>query len=250
MSKKNRYGWRPSYPDHRDLVYQLPHGLNLPSSVDLRSYCPDVYDQGNLGSCTANAISGAIQTTENIIGKTPQFSPSRLFIYYNERSIEGTVNSDSGAMIRDGMKSIAKQGVCDEALWPYIVNKFKAKPNLKCYQDALSKMIHKYENVPQTQTGIMSALAQNKPVIFGTAIYESFETSLVANTGMVPYPSKSERLLGGHALCIVGYLSDKQLFIVRNSWGSSWGDKGYCYFPFNYILNPKLTSDIWCIDLL
>src|SRR5438445_13260812 len=132
-------GWVPDLPDQRDLVYSAPAPfiMALPTAVDLRPQCPPVYDQGQLGSCTGNAIAGAIEF-ERLKQKLTDFVPSRLFIYYNERVIEGTVRSDSGAQIRDGIKSVASQGVCPETEWPYDITKFEQKPPSKAYADALT----------------------------------------------------------------------------------------------------------------
>src|SRR5947209_847409 len=165
-----RYGWIPDRPDQRDLLYSAPplHLLkNLPTKVDLRPHCPPVYDQGQLGSCTANAIAGAIQF-DQIIERLPQvFLPSRLFIYYNERAIEGTVNSDSGAMIRDGMKSVNKLGVCAEVEWPYDIDEFRKRPTKKCYADAATHQALRYRRVPQDVHHIQASLAAGYPVVFG-----------------------------------------------------------------------------------
>src|SRR6476661_6289501 len=125
--KIKRYGWIPDIPDQRDYLYAAPPAFlrALPARVDLRKQCPPVYDQGQLGSCTANAIGGAIEF-DQMKEKLPQiFIPSRLFIYYNERVIEGTVNIDAGAMLRDGIKTVAKQGACPEPMWPYLIARFK-----------------------------------------------------------------------------------------------------------------------------
>ena len=133
------YGWKPDLPDQRDHSYAAPfHVLTaLPPKIDLRPQSPsEVYSQGELGSCTANAIAAAIEF-DLLKQKQPDFIPSRLFIYYNERDIEGTVDEDSGAMIRDGIKSVANQGVCPESEWEYNIEKFTEKPQQKCYDDAL-----------------------------------------------------------------------------------------------------------------
>src|SRR5205085_1038934 len=109
-------------------------------SVDLRPHCPAIYDQGALGSCTANAIAGAIEYNQIVAGSTP-FIPSRLFIYYNERVIEHSVRSDAGAMLRDGIKCIASKGVCDEKTWPYQIAKFAKRPSAACYKFAKTDLI-------------------------------------------------------------------------------------------------------------
>src|ERR1700691_6103327 len=131
--KVSRYGWIPDLPDHRDHLYAAPAEVagGLPASVDLRAQCPSVYDQGQLGSCTANAIASALQFEQMKQKLVQIFTPARLFIYYNERVIEHTVDSDSGAQIRDGIKSVGKQGDCPETEWPYVIAKFKTAPSAK-----------------------------------------------------------------------------------------------------------------------
>lgn len=241
---KHRFGYIPDLADHRDYAFKAPM-ITLPPSVDLRPHCPPVYDQGNLGSCTGNAIAGAIQIMEN--PPLAPMTPSRLFIYYNERAMEGTIKSDSGAMIRDGIKSVAKQGVCDEKLWPYIISKFATKPSNTAIVNALKNVIHAYERVEQTETGIKSALATGFPVVYGFSVYSSFESAIVGKNGKVPMPKKNESLLGGHAVVACGY--NKEFVTFRNSWGL-WGDKGYGYMPWAYILNSNLASDMWVIKRL
>src|SRR5471032_300397 len=115
-----KYGWIPDLPDQRDIIFSAQRDALAvtPALVDLRSQCPPVYDQGQLGSCTANGIGGAIHFERLKQQAAPDFVPSRLFIYYNERVIEHTVQSDAGAQIRDGIKTVAKQGDCPETEWP------------------------------------------------------------------------------------------------------------------------------------
>lgn len=242
-----KFGWVPDLPDHNDHFYSAPlHVLKtLPPFVDLRPHCPPVYDQGNLGSCTANAIAGAIEYDQIVQGAS-ESTPSRLFIYYNERAIEHSINTDSGAMIKDGVKSAAKLGVCAESEWPYIISEFTVKPTQTCYIDALTHKIDTYSRVARSLTQMKSCLMQ-RPIIFGFTVYESFESQQVASTGVVPIPKHGEVVLGGHAVLAVGYDDSKQVFICRNSWSDSWGDKGYFYMPYLYLLNSGLASDFWTI---
>ena len=144
-----RFGWVPDLPDARDHLYAAPpqYLTALPTQVDLRDQLPkEIYDQGQLGSCTANAIGAAFE-----FGLLKQglgdFMPSRLFIYYNERAMEGTVDTDSGAMIRDGIKSVNKQGVCPETSWTYDISKFAQKPPASCYQEAMGHQVTSYQRV-------------------------------------------------------------------------------------------------------
>jgi C1A family cysteine protease len=181
---------------------------------------------------------------------TPNFIPSRLFIYYNERAIEHTVNSDSGAMIRDGMKSVAKQGDCPESLWPYDISNFTAKPSAECYSEALKDKVVQYQRLVQNPNQMKGCLSSGYPIVFGFTVYESFESSQVSRTGVVPMPAHGEQVLGGHCVVTVGYDDAQQRFIVRNSWGTSWGMNGYCTMPYAYLIDPNLSSDFWTIRLV
>lgn len=243
----SKYGWKRQIPDHRDYKF-IPTVNTIPISVDLRPNCAPVVDQGQLGSCTANSIAVAHQFDQMKQGSLHSFLPSRLFIYYNERSLEGTIKTDSGAEIRDGIKTIAKYGVPPEILWPYIITKFKTKPNKNCFTQALKHVSLAYYSVNQDEVSIKQALASGYPVVFGFSVYESFESNSVATTGIVPMPSKSEKLLGGHAVLMVGYDDSKRVFIVQNSWGLGWGDKGFFYIPYDYVTNKDLASDFWVIQ--
>lgn len=249
--KINRYGWIPSIPDYRDVFYSIvaPGGASCPSSVDLRPYMPLVYDQGQLGSCTANAIAAAFEF-EMLKQKLKDFMPSRLFIYYNERVMEGTVFTDSGAMIRDGFKSIAAQGVCDEREWPYDPNQLTVKPMSGCYTDALQNRAISYHSINQNLQLSKECLADGYPFVLGISVYESFESDAVAHSGIVPMPGTGESLVGGHAVMAVGYDDSKMAFLVRNSWGASWGLSGYFWMPYEYLSDPCLASDFWTLRLV
>jgi C1A family cysteine protease len=245
---QNQYGWKPDLPDQRDHLYEAPFHLFrvLPSQVDLRPGCPPVYDQGALGSCTANAIAGALEFDQMKQGESVMV-PSRLFIYYNERVMEGTVSSDSGAAIRDGIKSVNKQGACPETEWPYDITMFDILPSSQAYQDALLHRSVHYSRVSRNIGQMKACLAAGFPFVFGFAVYESFESDEVASTGIVPLPAQDEQVLGGHAVLAVGYDDAQQRFLVRNSWGDSWGMQGYCTMPYDYLLNNGLSSDFWTI---
>jgi C1A family cysteine protease len=231
-----------------------PFKGSLPVSVDFRGSCPGIYDQGQLGSCTANAIGAALDIMHNANnihngGPGEFFGPSRLFIYYNERDMEGSVAEDAGACIRDGIKSVNNLGACKETTWPYDVTKFTIKPDGGCYTEAELFQAVNYQRVPILPQMFKSALAAGYPIAFGILVYESFEGDDVAKTGIVPMPNtRKEKLLGGHAVCAVGYDDATQMFIVRNSWGVSWGDKGYFHLPYAFVANARLTSDAWAIS--
>src|ERR1051326_2107051 len=173
---RQRLGWVPDLPDHRDHLYSAPAHLitKLPPLVDLRKQCPPVYDQGNLGSCTANSIGAAIEF-EQMKQKEKPFVPSRLFIYYNERVIEHSVNSDNGAQIRNGIKSVNKLGVCPEAMWTYDdgKKKFMEKPTPDCYKNALNNQVMSYQRVTQTLMQLKGCLADGYPFVFGFTVYDN-----------------------------------------------------------------------------
>ena len=248
---KHSFGWIHDTPDHRDHLFSAPleHLGPLPTSVDLRPGCPAVYSQGELGSCTANAIAGAIEFDRKK-QSLPDFVPSRLFVYYNERAMEGTIDSDSGAMIRDGIKSVNKLGACSEDDWPYDINQFTVKPSTQCYTDALLDKAVKYARVARSLNQMKGCLASGVPFTFGISVFESFESQDVASTGIVPMPGTDEQLLGGHAILAVGYDDAKQMFTFRNSWGDSWGDSGYGYLPYAYLMDSGLSSDFWVINTI
>jgi C1A family cysteine protease len=251
--RTRRFGWLPDLPDIRDQLYAAPMRMlgTLPAKVDLRPQCPkEVYNQGDLGSCTANAIAAAVQFDRMKQTMTPDFIPSRLFIYYNERVIEGTVNEDSGAYIRDGIKSVNKQGVCPEPEWPYVTSQFTHKPPAKCYRDALHTLATAYSRLVRSLTQMKGCLASGYPFVFGFTVYESFESDAVTRSGEVPMPGTTEKVLGGHAVLAVGYDDASSRFIVRNSWGPGWGMDGYFTMPYAYLTEENLSDDFWTIRLI
>jgi C1A family cysteine protease len=256
-----RFGWIPDLPDHRDFTYMVPRSVltALPPSADLRPQCPAVYDQEQIGSCTANAIAGAIEFDQMKQG-IGVFTPSRLFIYYNERAMQGWVGIDSGAFIRDGIKSVAKLGCCPEDQWPYDGrpanpgdstwppgHRAAKKPSPKCYKDALKHKIVEYRSIARNVADMKGCLAAGFPFVFGFTVYESFRS--VTHNGEVPLPSLGEKVIGGHAVLAVGYADDEQKFVCRNSWGDQWGDAGYFYMPYAYLLDSKLSDDFWTVRL-
>jgi len=258
-----RYGWKPDLPDQRDYSYAVPAGVvqTIPSLVDLRPQCPAVYNQGDIGSCTANAIAGALEF-DMIKQRLPSFTPSRLFIYYNERSMEGTVGSDSGAYIRDGIKSVASQGDCPESEWTYDATpplagnvfapdaKAATQPYPQCYTDAVQHKALTYMSIDRNLADMKGCLASTYPFVFGFTVYASFESSAVASSGIVPMPTAGEPTMGGHAVLAVSYDDSKNMFIIRNSWGPDWGLGGYFYMPYAYLLDNNLSDDFWTIRVV
>jgi C1A family cysteine protease len=248
--KIKNFGWKRDLPDHRDFKFKITVPHDLPTLVDMTSQCPPVYNQGNLGSCTGNAIGGAFQF-EQIKQNKPNWIPSRLFIYYNEREMEGTINEDAGAMIRDGIKSLVDKGVCPETMWAYKECKFKTKPPQECYDEALNNQVKEYLRLsPHSLYEVKHCLSDGYPVIFGFMIYESMMTDEVSRTGIVPVPNPNEQPIGGHAVMAVGYDDSKECLIVRNSWGAEWGNGGYFYLPYWFVTTPNASADYWTIRVV
>lgn len=241
-----------------------PLGLLLPRSADLRPGCSPVENQLNTNSCTGHAITAALEYDE--IAELPEGQPfqhySRLFVYYNERVLEGDPDEDGGAMIRDGIKSVAKNGICYEDLWPFAEDRVLLKPSMEAYQQAEAHKALDYQRVPQNVDAIKHVLGvQRRPIVFGITVYPSFESEQVAKTGIVPMPIWGETPIGGHAVLLVGYgkvsdfvstvaadsPQDHEVGVVRNSWSEDWGLKGYFLLPMAYILSPQLAEDFWMV---
>jgi len=242
-----RLGWIPDIPDHRDRKLHLVHPAPNLESVDLRPQMPVVYDQEQLGSCTSHS-SAALAQFLLIKEKAENFTPSRLFIYYVSRYYEGTVNEDSGAMLRDSMKAMAKYGCPHETLWPYDITKFTRKAPKPVYADALKHQILSYARINQDIHSMESCLASGFPFVFGFTVYSSFDS--IGKDGVMTMPTENDKDQGGHAVCAVGYKRSEKVFIIRNSWGPDWGDNGYFYMPYDYISNTNLAEDFWTARLI
>ena len=226
----------------------------LPANVDLRKFCSPVFDQGSLGSCTGNALIGALEYLEN---KDKDFeisnqfvNLSRLFVYYNERLIEGDVGQDNGAQISTGIKVLATVGASSEQVWPYQIWKFTTKPSKQAFDDATTRKIAAFARVSRQNgmAGIKTALASGYPIVFGFSVFDSFMSPQVAKTGILNMPKRTERNQGGHAVLMVGYDDATQRVIVRNSWGPSWGQQGYFTMPYEYVVDTDLANDLWTIS--
>lgn len=232
MSKHN-YGWKKT-PGGLTLnkfsESKFFKVMELTPLVDLRGVDSVILDQGQLGSCTGNGITGCI----NFLHKATGELFSRLFVYYNERKAEGTVDQDSGANINDGLASVKTQGVCLETVWPYDITQFTVEPSADAYAQALKDVVTDFLQV-NSLLEVKQCLAAGFPVVFGINVYESFEDSQVASSGHVPVPQSNEQCVGGHCMKIVGYDEVNRWFIVANSWGTGWGDNGYCYIPYKYV---------------
>lgn len=245
---RHAYGYIPDLPDRRDHQFRVAEDLALPPMVDLRNQDSPIEDQGSLGSCTSFAVGAAIRFCRRK-ESLPDFVTSHLFLYYNSRS---WINKgvDSGASLRDAIKAAARYGDCPEAEWPYVISGFDVKPLPPCYVSALQDRALKYQRIPQNIQQMKNCLAQGFPFVVGVSVYDSFESQQAETTGFIPLPKNSESLLGGHALLVVGYRDSDLHFIVRNSWGTKFGDGGYIYLPYAYLQDDGLASDFWCIQVV
>lgn len=245
--------------DDRDLKFSITeHG-----SYDLATTGPDiidltarvrvpVFDQGPIGSCTANMASYLDVYNRIVEGLHDTYvasgGASRLGIYYYTRLAEGTPTEDSGASIRDTIKTLNKYGACSESNWPYNVAKFAVEPSEWATTNMSHHKVHKYLSVDPSEEAIDSCLAAGYPIGYGMAVFSSFEA--VGQDGIVPLPVSTDTILGGHALCIVGRNRLTRYYKIRNSWSPMWGAQGYCYLPYDYIFNKQLAYDFWTLRLL
>lgn len=231
---------RGTYPE-RVLNYTISSPMK--AIVDLRNKLPVVYDQGSLGSCTANALCYCFDFVDDTT-----FYPSRLFLYYNTRLLDKNINQDAGSTLTQGIRALERFGISSENTWPYIINNFRNKPSDVSYNEGTKHKILNANRVIQTLSSMKGCLNQGFPFVTGILIYSSFESISVSKTGYVPMPNtKTERLLGGHAVTCIGYNDQKGIWIMKNSWGPSWGDRGYFYLPYAYLLSNKLSGDLWQI---
>jgi len=241
-----KYGWKPQLPDHRDRIYKAEVDVAvLPSAASVKGGCPPIKDQGDLGACTAHGLTSCLEFLELKDGH-PYVPLSRLFLYYNERALEGTIGSDSGANIRDGIKALNKLGCCPEIEWQYKPKSFAERPRPKCYSDAVVHDLLTYAAI-QTAHDMKASHAAGFPFVLGFSVYDSFESDQVAQTGIVPMPGPDESCLGGHCVYCCGYDDASAMFTCANSWGVSWGQQGFFQMPYAYLTNPNLASDFWAL---
>jgi C1A family cysteine protease len=254
-ARQHFYGWKPSLPDptvhiarpSQDLAWET----EVLEEVDRRGNESPVKDQGQLGSCTSNALTATLENRLVQIGLY-EGPLSRLFLYYLEREMEGTVQYDSGAYGHDGFKAMRKLGVPLEEAWPYDITRFTERPPEACYDPEHLTRCGQYVHpgLPYSMGTEERAhrfqwfLTHGKEIAFGFSVFESFESVAAADTGIIPVPEQGEELLGGHEVLMVGYLKDyPDHVLVRNSWGTEWGLDGYCLMPWEIAASPNYADD-------
>ena len=251
---QRNYGSKRDVSDHRDLIKRYGE---RPSDKkhDLVRYIHHVYDQGGLDSCTSNVVCAAYglelmrQSMEDNTFK--YFDSSRLFLYYNSRLYDGTTDQNVGVSFRDVFKAMKKYGVCTESLWPYDERKFSKKPLSNCYKKGLGNSIVKYTRLEQDIDQFRACLKADYPFTVGFEVYSSFNDLDNDTIGLMPMPTENEILLESpslHAVLAVGYDDNTRCITILNSWGSSFGDNGYFYMPYDYILNTGRAYDFWKIE--
>jgi C1A family cysteine protease len=241
------YGWKRDLPSISDRMFRVMAPTSL-TEIDLSPGFPDCYDQGQLGSCVGNGSAGLVQYTRRMMGLGPDFIPSRLFIYWIARALEGTTQEDSGAQIRDAITELLKRGVPPETDWPYDVAKYNMKPPHLAWADGGLHTIVGASKVPQDLDAMKSVIASKHPIVFGFTVYPYFESQDMATSGILQMPDPSDQPVGGHCTVIVGFNDVTQMFRVRNSWGPAWGQNGYFDMPYAYATNPNLASDFWAVE--
>jgi C1A family cysteine protease len=222
---------------------------DLPQLIDLRKFCPPVEDQLNTNSCVANAVVGALEFHQLKAG-LPLTDISRLFVYYNARSLSDAEGQDTGSFIHHGMAAILAYGGCEARMWPFEQAMVTSKPTEACYENAAHYEAVQYARTPRGVPAL-TALAQGLPVVFGMFAPQDYY-QIAAQTGVMPRPDQvaPQSPPSGHAMLMVGYdLSDKT-YLVRNSWGMGWADQGYCKIPFETMDAWARPEDFWTIGAI
>lgn len=245
--EERKWGYFPDVPSHQDYLYSATPDPR-PLVVDLSpQFKNEVEDQKTLGSCVANSCVSAL---EYLIAKKNANNPnykypelSRLFAYYYARKASGLETVDRGSFIRDCVDQLRKVGVCEESVWPYFLSSVNTPPDEFAIDDAKANKVGNAYRV-ESLDDKLDCLAQGYPFAFGFMVFED-SINQAGRTGTISLPSGSRG--GGHAVLAVGYDMNKQMFLIRNSWGKNWGINGYFWMPFEYLRNPSLSSDYWTI---
>lgn len=214
--------------------------------LDLRKWCSPIENQAQAGSCVGNSVVGGLEFLQ-IRNGLPYTDLSRLFVYYNSRLMHGDQDKDEGTYIRIAMGTLSSLGTCSEKKWPYDLNNLFIRPSWGSYREAYPHKISSYYRITETRgqalvDAIKRALQAQHPVVFGMLVDDDYIN--VGSDGMIAMPKKTRNDAGGHAQLIVGYDDNQRRWIVRNSWGTNWGDRGYAYVPYDY-LDASDANDFW-----
>lgn len=242
----NDFKVKADLQDWRDHYYSFSRAKTPKERVDLRPWASPIEDQLHLGSCVGQAVVGAYELLLNKLDRSKFVDLSRLFVYYNARLLDNSVGEDVGSYVRDGIKAVNKFGICTELAWPYLIEKFANTPPESSYRDARHRLIKKYYRIVDIKD-IVDALNADSPVVTSMNVYDSFYELDDGRKTILPMPTASENLIGGHAVTFVGYDLPKKLFLARNSFGTDWGDQGYFWVPFDYAERDFMDS--WTFDI-
>lgn len=257
---RQRLGWKPELPDIRDRPFNTKRALRkarrtIPSKVDWRddTLFPELTRQGNLGSCVPHGVGFEFKWEQRQLG-LPDIDPSRLFVYYEGRKMEGSIGYDSGLYIRDGLKVVNRLGAPHENLWTYNIGRFTEQPPQEAYVDALKHQAIAYESVPVKSPEVKLALAAKHLVVMGFTVFTSFFDTGADGFVRDPNPAK-ERVEGGHCMDYVGYRrmrGPKDAFyydygIFANWWDPTFGDDGFVYMKMRWACNEEYADDFWII---
>jgi C1A family cysteine protease len=271
-SKGHYLGWRrDSIGESRDFVYAAPHRLlkaGLPATLSLRNSLsnPPIYDQGEIGSCAANATARLVQFVRRKSGESPDWMPSRLFLYYDVRAIERTIPYDAGAELRDVVRTLSRQGVCSEILWPYVIAPADDQgvfpsasaevmlPPRTAYTDASRHRSIVYSRLMCNLWQMRGCIADGFPFMFGFAVYSSIYGADGNPVVDLPMPGPNDQQEGWHAITCVGYDDTRKMpdgsvgaLEIANSWGPTVQDSGYFWMPYSYATDANLAADFWTI---
>jgi hypothetical protein len=244
-------GWTPDLPYHKHKKYTDiadPSMLDHPKpTADLSGLFPEVVNQEGLNCCTACACTGAYEyeiglAQAHIVSARFSF----IFVYYNQRVLQGSLHCNLGASIGDGLYTLSHRGVCTDDEWPVNFHEFEKKPYKSCYEDALGNRISAYYQLDRDIKQMKACLSEGHPFIFG---FSASDSTRNAPNGDIPIPGDDDSSIFGHAVVAVGYDDEKQLFNIRNSWGNAWGNNGYGTIPYSYLTEEGFSRDFWTIRL-
>jgi C1A family cysteine protease len=242
--KVRRLNVLPYNKDSRDHVYKVKN-TQVSDVVDLREYDSNIEDQGNIGSCVSSSLCNAYEIMVKKLYPNTFKELSRLFVYYHSRLFDDSLEDDLGSYIRDGLKSLKNYGVCSEELWPYNLNNFDMQPPPECYLNASKRTITEYQLLLNNEE-IVEVLSNNVPVTISIEIFQDFN-NVNKDNNVVKIPNSFDYSLGYHAVLLLGYNLNTRQFLMKNSWGSSWGDNGYAYIPFQYV--STFSKERWVFDI-